>query len=190
MVGASDLVIHGSIVAVNEHTFVLEIKETLVGHHNDSQIEINRFQDWTCSSRWKPYETNQEVIAFIRSLPEPQANSYKSRYALQSAGSEGEFPVIDGNVYYHGYPIAGIDSTNGKPLWGHTVPIDVMKSAIRDYKLLFVLEYDRDKWNQVTAINIVGTPQLIEEYKNRSTLHSYLVESTFRHKQQFEDKER
>ncbi len=178
LIGASDLVVHGTIGQVREKTFSLSIQAVLVGNYAEREVEIHRFVDWTCSSRWQPYRQGQEVIAFLQALDAADPRSKMSRYILRSAGAEGEFPVRDGVVYPHRYRVPGAPRIEGEPFGGHRFKLAVMQSAIREYRRLFLFEYDRKKWNRVRKIRVVGDPNAIEHYAKKSTLHSHLVETT------------
>jgi len=190
MVGASDLVIHGTIDEVKKTTFVLKIKEVLVGDFPKDKIEIHKFIDWTCSSRWKPYKKGQEIIAFIQILPETHSDYKISKYALRSAGSEGEFPIVGSYVYYQGFSIPNVPQAQGELTWGHKFELDVMLSAIRNYKNIFNLKYDNNNWNEVLEIRIISDEKTINNYKETSILHKYLIETTLEQKSMIENKKR
>jgi hypothetical protein len=157
---------------VNEKTFTLTIKETLVGSHESKEISIHKFVDWTCSSRWKPYQLGQEVIAFLLKRKE----RHGSPYYLQSAGSEGEFEVIGDTAFYTGYTVPGLKASEDKEAWGFPVKLGTMLSAIRDYKTVYRLKQGKNSWDVLPEQ--VGSDEEVETYRRKSLLHEHLVSTT------------
>jgi hypothetical protein len=94
MVMLSELTVHGTIVEVKKKTFVLKVETILKGELKPAdkkrkQLEVRRFQDWACASRWEEYKVGQEVLLFLavnkRLGPMP---------GILSGGGEGEMPVV------------------------------------------------------------------------------------------------
>jgi hypothetical protein len=90
MVLTSDVIVRGTIISVSERTFRVRVRRSIAGNVGRT-IEVERFTDWACASRWAPYAVGQEVVLFLR------ADGH--RYRIQSAGGEGEMPIVNGVVH-------------------------------------------------------------------------------------------
>ena len=76
LVCRADLVVAGTIRSVDhEHWwqrlfggsektrgFELEVEETIAGSPVTGSLTVHCFEDWTCASRWAPYEKGQRVL--------------------------------------------------------------------------------------------------------------------------------
>lgn len=97
LVGMADQVVIGTITAVNEASFELQVEQTLIGPKPTRPLIVKRFKDWTCSHRWKVYEVGQKELAFLVLLP-PDAKIAGVDFQLMSAGAEGEWEILGDKV--------------------------------------------------------------------------------------------
>jgi hypothetical protein len=171
LVAGSDLIVLGRIVAVDQSTFTLSVEEALVGTATDSLVEVSRFQDWACSTRWQPYAVGQREIAFLCRKG--------TGYRTNSPGAEGEWQITGNRVTCAYYAPPGIQSpANVLPLKSVTPALKDFGACVRiDSKpprveggLPLPPEYRRiievcDYWEQILAL------------ATRSEMHKYLVET-------------
>ncbi len=98
LLAKSELVVHGTISKLDKGSYTLTVTEVFFGDKNLKTIEVKRYQNWPCSSRWTEYKTGQKVflcLAADKKNSEGKAKSYK----IRSAGGEGEMPIVDGFAY-------------------------------------------------------------------------------------------
>lgn len=177
MVGASDLVILGSIINVTEETFILKIDDVLCGKYKDNTIEIYKYKGWECSIRWSDYEKGQKEIVFLDKHTNKKQNSSNVIYTLRSAGSEGELPIVEDIVfcpfYFKGIP----HEKYGKNYFQRLVLNDLL-SAIKNYRNCYKLTRNKTKWPEFDMIEQICTDEELEKYEWNSFIHRYLSATT------------
>ena len=100
----------GEIVALTDKTFELKVAKVYRGKYSDKEtpeetIRVLRFQNWTCAQRWAPYAVGQHVFLCLKPIPTESGDESCGRrrtYRIQSAGGEGEMPIVGKHVYVHG----------------------------------------------------------------------------------------
>jgi hypothetical protein len=92
----AEIIIEGEIVQLGDSTVVIDIKNCLKGSDLKANITIRKYKDWTCAYRWSKYEIGQKAIFGIQ-------KNKNNEYSIVGFGNEGEFPIIDNNVYYITY---------------------------------------------------------------------------------------
>ncbi len=94
MAMGSGLTVHGTIVEVRAATFVLQVDSVIKGElapaaRKSKRMEVARFRNWACASRWTEYKAGQEVLLFLN------ANGVTGLSPeILSGGGEGEMPVL------------------------------------------------------------------------------------------------
>lgn len=178
LVGASDLIVIGTVDIFNEDTFILEISEVLVGSYDKSRIEVHKFQDWECSQRWSPYSKGQSVVAFLEKTDEVSNITQENLYKLRSAGSEGEFPIENENVYVHGIPIKNIPVERYGRISAQKISLESMRSAIKSYQNCFQLTRGQERWPLFEKVEQICSDAELIKYENLSRVHKHLSDST------------
>ncbi|MCG8461008.1 MAG: hypothetical protein MI919_32385 [Holophagales bacterium] len=109
LLGKSDLVAVGVIAEVQASAFVLRLENTIAGSPGGSPgrstIRIERFENWACSTRWKPYLVGQRLLVMVRAV---EHEDYE--FAHRSAGWESEFPIVEGHALAHSYQVPGAET--------------------------------------------------------------------------------
>ncbi|MEM1182862.1 MAG: SH3 domain-containing protein [Acidobacteriota bacterium] len=171
LLGVSELIVLGSISKVGIATFQLDVEEVLRGSADgETRLEIEKFEDWVCSSRWQPYQVDQRVVVFLSR----DGDSYK----LRSAGSEGEFPIFGRDVFVHGYVIDGMDfveEAGDARIHGYRLPLDVFRSLVSGLSECFAFEIIEGRWRRIGRIQQRCDPTQIEQFQTRSPLHRSVV---------------
>jgi len=52
----AERVVTGEIQSVGASTFLLQVEERIVGEDIPDVLEVRRFENWTCASRWTAYQ--------------------------------------------------------------------------------------------------------------------------------------
>jgi hypothetical protein len=100
MIGLADLIVLGTIQRVDVDVFVLRVERQLYGPKAEpGPLVVRRFRNWTCASRWAPYEVGQRLILFLGS-----GSGTDQRWRILGAGDEGEMLVEGDSVYYQLWP--------------------------------------------------------------------------------------
>ena len=96
MVAVADRIVVGTIREVRAETFLLDVEEDLHGEPTEGPLEVQRFRDWTCASRWTPYATGQRVVLFLREhVGAAEGDEPRREWRILSGGGEGEMPVFE-----------------------------------------------------------------------------------------------
>ena len=91
MLGAEKIV-YGEITRLDSETFTFKIERSLIG--KESELIIQRFQNWPCAHRWTDYKIGQRLFLFLR--------TYEGMLYSMSGGNEGELPIENDSVYING----------------------------------------------------------------------------------------
>lgn len=177
LVGASDLIVIGSISQLNSKSFILEVSQVIAGDYDKGQIKVEKFKDWTCAARWCKYDKGQNVMLF---LEKPDKNN--SSFSIRSGGGEGEMPVVDEFVYYRGRSIDDIPQeiykVFGESLYGQKISLEEFINSIQQYRKCFQVETDKSSGFSIKSIQQLCSPTEIESYRKSSKLSAHLVKST------------
>ena len=97
LLAKSDLVVSGTITKVDAKNFQFKLTEIIVGKCDVKSIEVKRFVNWPCASRWTEYKSGQKLLLCL-SVKRDSSGKAQS-YTIRSAGGEGEMPIVDEQVY-------------------------------------------------------------------------------------------
>jgi hypothetical protein len=168
LAGASDFIVIGAIVQLDAETFELRADEVLAGEAPPGKLIVQRFEDWACASRWKPYAVGQRVIAFLRRPAE------KGPFTLMSAGSEAEWEIQDAIVNSPGYAITGYSQNKPEEYW-QRLPLADVRDAFRRYRTCFSVSQSLQRG---TAVRRHCEDAALLLYRGRSTLHAFLTQTS------------
>jgi len=90
-INVSQLIIQGKIIKVDSTYFTFEIKKCIKGEHFNKTIEVKRFKNWSCASRWGNYQINQEALLCLIKR--------NNNWEVTGFGNEGEMPIENDNLY-------------------------------------------------------------------------------------------
>jgi hypothetical protein len=173
LAGRSDLIVVGTIVEVSRKTFTLRVEEVLAGSVRSKEIEVLRFQDWICSTRWKPYEAGQREVAFLYKLDRSEARKTGAKYGTMSAGDEGEWEIVDEEVSVQGFAIPGGREFNEGEHPGQWFPLDVVLDAIRRFRRCLSVVAGESVWT--SQARLTCSARELSAYRSTSQVHEYLV---------------
>ena len=161
LVGASDLIVAGTISKVKLETFILDIEEVVRGGATGTSIEVRQNR----RDRWEPYASGQRVVVFL--------DTEGDGYVLRSFGAGAEFPIVEGEVVLNRHPIAD------QPL-PYRLAFATFLSAVREHDSCFHFELDRDARLKIEGIDQVCDADALETYRSRSAFHAHLADMTTR----------
>lgn len=173
LAGSSDLIVVGTIVKVSPKTFTLRVEEVLSGSDRSKEIEVLRFEDWTCSVRWKPYEVGQREVAFLYELDEGKSRTRGAKYATMSSGDEGEWEILDRNISVQGFHVPGGHGFDQGEHPGQWLPLDIVLDAIRRFRHCFSVASGENRW--ASEARLLCSAAELAAYRSRSYIHAYLA---------------
>jgi len=131
LVLVADVVVAGEIESVGSATFQLRIENSIVGEGLPASASVQRFEDWTCASRWQEYAAGQRVLLFLE-------KGAAGPYRILGAGGEGEMPLLASDVIVRGYRVRGHDEErsrlDGVEVEGARVSLDEFQAAVRGFR--------------------------------------------------------
>src|ERR1700752_2278014 len=92
LIAYADLCFAGTIVEVDAQTISIEV-ETVGFGNPEKRVQVERFRDWTCASRWTPYEIGQRCLYFVAA-----SKGEEAPWHILSGGGEGEMPLTGDDV--------------------------------------------------------------------------------------------
>lgn len=168
LVASADVIAIGEIVEVRRNTFILRIDELLAGRPEGKTIEVERFRDWTCAHRWKPYQVGQREVLFAK-------RKSARLYELMSGGDESEWEIADNHAASLGFRIRGMREQGESEYPGQWLRLDDVRSAIRGFRKCFRGKQSAGGMWRYSLEQICG-PQEISTYAGTSKLHRYLMD--------------
>ena len=94
LIDDSDLIFYGEIVAIQKGSVTAKALEIIKGANPKSGIVIDKFENWTCASRFAPYRMGQKEFFFLK------RKKGLNRFFALGAANEGEMPAANQKVYY------------------------------------------------------------------------------------------
>ena len=173
LAGNADVIALGEIVELNRKTFVLRVDRLIIGDSQITHLKINRFKDWTCAHRWKPYRKGQREIVFVKRSD--QTINGEPIYKLMSAGDEAEWEVRGTLVYSLGFRMPDTEKVGESEHPGQILDLENLIHALTHYRsyFKFITSDDNEPWKY--EIQVIGTAEAIKAYSDQSPLHAYMV---------------
>ncbi|HEX5708802.1 MAG TPA: hypothetical protein VFX96_16000 [Pyrinomonadaceae bacterium] len=177
LIGTSQLIVTGEVSAVKESTFTLRVERTLAGESAAPEIEVSVPVYFEEGPRPAPYKAGQSLLLF---LVRDDGQSRKG-WRVMGAGGEGEMPLQDGFVYFHGSNLEGL------PFGTHRVhdaerriqrfEAEPFLDAVKGYRACFA-------WKPAAAERDAPTricdAEAAAQYARASDIHKYLSQLTDR----------
>ena len=93
MIDKSELIVNSSIIAQDDTTVTLDIKEVMKGKLKSKNLVIRKYVDWPCSRRYDQYKIGQEQIFLLIRRNHPLYENF-------SIGNESELVIVADTLYY------------------------------------------------------------------------------------------
>lgn len=155
----SDAVVVGRISSVEDRTFRFTVTRDLRGAGAEALV-VQRFQDWICAVRSKPYAVGQSLLLFLRRPDSPEAGGNEP-WQILGAGDEGEIFLDDAPLFLAGGYLGNRGEERDR----------VRAEDLLDAILAFDACFDRP------LIQRCDDPAF-EAKKHRSSLHRTIFEAT------------
>lgn len=182
LVGKAELIVYGTIKKVGKEQFKFNIHETLYGEDyifpKGEIIEVIKFKNWTCASRWTEYKNDQELVLFLYQNGEGKNITWR----ILGGGDEGENFIQYGMVLFdsRGIPMTNSDSLE-EDLKYKFKKIDFF-NAIKDYREVFSVNTvtSPDGYRSSKSIGLIVDNKGLKKYKSISPAHKYLAEESIK----------
>lgn len=155
MLGADAIVqgtITNTIVGPQGGHFILSIESVIAGPISTSEVEVEKFQDWTCAQRWAPYARGQRVLLFL-------GKSQKGGWYILSAGGEGEMPIVDRHVFTSYSELAlhppSKHAVHGGTHYGSQIELATLLNALAAARSCFSAKQSNDEYRRVESVRLV-----------------------------------
>ncbi|HTF90923.1 MAG TPA: integrin alpha [Planctomycetota bacterium] len=146
---SADVVVSGEIIDVDVDTFDLRVDQAIVQALPAPTVQVKRFKNWTCASRWTDYAAGQRVLLFLEK-PQEAGKSY----SILGAGDEGEMPRIGSDVLVHGYRVRACKHASypvdSESVRGTLIPFEEFRAAILGIRAQLELTTTRDPRGEET----------------------------------------
>lgn len=93
MIDNADLIIQSEIISQNDTSITVKIIHNLKGNDQADNVQINKFRDWSCASRYASYKVGQQQIFILKQVK-------NNLYRVSSPGNEGELPIENDKIHY------------------------------------------------------------------------------------------
>lgn len=95
MILGANKIVYGEITKIDSKTFTLKVEQNLTGQ--ETELEVQRFENWACAHRWTDYKVGQRLFLFLK--------SHNGKLHSMSGGNEGELPIQNGQVYINSFSL-------------------------------------------------------------------------------------
>lgn len=178
LIGLADLIVSGTIASVEESTYEFRTDEILKGSASGN-IRVTQFVPSRFDGpRAAPYATGQRFLLFLETQPEGAEH-----WKIMGLGGEGEMPLEDGYVYFHGRRLEdlalGEFRVHGTHRRIQRVSVEDFRDAVRGYLRCF-------RWHPAGGDRVRPEPEQIcddvavAEYRAAGPMHERLTSWTLR----------
>lgn len=168
---ASDLVVIGKIAAITPFTFTVKVEHNIAGDLEDTEVTINRFEDWTCAARWTNYWPGQRVVIFADYMFERAAEAdLSSPWFIRGGGGEGEMPIVAEDVIVRRVHLGGASKAQhytfqDSKAFGQRVELKALVRLVKRLRVCYAVEREREPWSRIAAVKRVCSTQEFEGWK-------------------------
>ena len=177
LIGISQLIVAGDVVAVKDGTFTLRVTSTLAGNAHSPTIEVSQFipSRFEGGSRLAPYRSGQSFLLFLVTDPKQPQKAWR----ILGAGGEGEMPMEDGFVYFHARNVEGLPfasyRVHGSERKVQRADAKAFCNAIKGYRACFQWKPGSDERTQPTGL---CAQDALDRYSSSSEIHRHLAQLT------------
>lgn len=171
MIGTTELAVIAHVTAVGDDDLTLAVEHGLLGTVGD-QLRMAKFVPSKFDPpRAAPYAAGQRFVVFL-TRPDGQAD----RWRVRGLGGEGEMPLEDRYVYFHGRVVQGLEQARyrvqGIDRDIQRFPIEPFSAAVGAYARCFKWEQDdRRRWHSRQTCN----EATLRAYRGESRIHELIT---------------
>jgi hypothetical protein len=176
MIGTTELAVIARVTAVGDDDLMLTVEQRLQGTVPDEFRMAKFVPSKFDPPRAAPYAEGQRFVLFLTG----QAGQ-PHRWRVRGLGGEGEMPVEDGYVYFHGRIVQGLERRRYRV---HGVERDIQRfaiepfiAAVRGYARCFTWEQDeRRRWHS----RLLCDESALSAYRGQSRIHEIIAAESLR----------
>lgn len=178
LIAISKLVVVGEVTQIQDKTFTFRIQDSLIGEVSNELIEVKQYipRRFECP-REAAYATGQHFMLFL--VPNDDENT-RQVWLILGINGEGEMPIEDGFVYFHGRFVEGLERheylVHGSQRLIQRFSVELFKAAVHDYPLCF--QWQTNSEDNRLEPRLVCNEQDLEHYRTQSVIHEYLAVQT------------
>jgi hypothetical protein len=180
LIGLSDLAVVGNVKEIHEESFTFRIEDVLIGEPQGQCIEVVKFVPtrFDCP-RAMPYAIEQSFVLF---LVKEHTDRSSKRWKVWGIGGEGEMPLENDYVYFHGRFVEGLERrkyiVQGAERMIQRYQATAFIGAVRDYRTCFAWQAGAGKSRPQPRR--ICDDRSLEQYHSQSGIHAYLVKETLK----------
>lgn len=131
LIDKSTIIGVGEIKSIENRNVLVLFSDVIKGKLTNRTLKIEKFENWTCASRWTNYKKGQKIMFFL-------TMSKEGIYKILGSGNEGELPIAKEKIYYKSL-YGGLDKTStkfvvyGSDLYGYSFNFLDVKNGILEY---------------------------------------------------------
>jgi hypothetical protein len=131
LIDKSTIIGVGEIKSIENRNVLVLFSDVIKGKLTNRTLKIEKFENWTCASRWTNYKKGQKIMFFL-------TMSKEGIYKILGSGNEGELPIAKEKIYYKSL-YGGLDETStkfvvyGSDLYGYSFNFLDVKNGILEY---------------------------------------------------------
>ena len=175
LIGIAEYSVIGSVTSMTDTSFWFEINEGLIGNLSSNRIEVKKYvPNKFDGPRAAEYAVGQTFLLFLK------YDNQNKIYTIYGLGGEGELPINNNFVYFHGRTVEGIAYAQAKI---HGVERRIQKydrqkfkAALSAYRKCYIYLYD--KKIKKYSVNKSCSEEAIDAQKSIDFMHQYLIEHT------------
>lgn len=181
LAGGAELIVIGDVTRVDAETFQFRVSRVVVGESSTRQIEVRKFQNWTCAWRWTDYAIEQRLLLFL--IHDSEHPGAGERWRIIGGADEGEMPILNDDVYPGVRTEDGGLPPNRYTVFGgkrrRKMSLDALLSVVTDIRTCFQQTMGKRRHRIVAILAACDSTQL-DALRGRSELHDFVVDETLK----------
>lgn len=131
LIDKSEIIGIGEIKSIENNNVLVIFSDVIKGKLTNRNLKIEKFENWTCASRWTNYKKGQKVMFFLTITKE-------GIYKILGSGNEGELPIVNEKIFYKSL-YGGLDKNSTKfviydaNLYGYAFNVLDVKNGVLEY---------------------------------------------------------
>ncbi|MBP4139927.1 uL15 family ribosomal protein [Flavobacterium geliluteum] len=93
LIDKSEIIGIGEIKSIENNNVLVIFSDLIKGKLTNRTLKIEKFENWTCASRWTNYKKGQKIMFFL-------SISKEGIYKILGSGNEGELPIVNEKIFY------------------------------------------------------------------------------------------
>jgi hypothetical protein len=173
LIGISEYVLLGSVQSIQKETFSFKVEKVLIGNMAKEVLTVAQFiPNKFDGPREAPYQNGQQFLLFLK------MDSTQHLLQILGAGGEGEMPVEESFVYFHGRYVEGLEKKNytvhSKERAIQRFDYKTFEEAVMDFRKCYSYRFDPSV-KRYECQKLCGTDE-IQRIESKSFIHKHLTD--------------